>query len=176
MGQVAAALLLALGLACGGGAVAPAPAAPASPAPTVKHPELAYFVGTWRATARNPQTGQSFELDYVAEPVLGGAWLAGTGEAPALGLTIRDLWGRDPQTGGILRVVFDSQGTFGTVRSPGWSGDTLVLEGEAAQGDQRVRVRETITRRDEASFDAVWESESGGTWSAYSVERLVRVR
>jgi hypothetical protein len=59
----------------------------------------------------------------------------------------------------------------GTVRGTGWSGDVLVLEGTINAGP---RVRETITRRGERRFDAVWESNTDGTWSAYSVETLTR--
>jgi hypothetical protein len=29
------------------------------------------------------------------EPILGGAWIAGTAASPQLGLEIRDMWGRD---------------------------------------------------------------------------------
>jgi hypothetical protein len=136
--------------------------------------DLAYFEGRWHAEATNPSTGQRFELDYTVEPFLGGTWLRGTGRAEALGLEIHDLWGKDPVSGEIVRVIFDSAGTFGTVRASGWTGDVLVLEGDAASAAGRVHVRETITRRGPDAFDATWEMLTGDAWVAYSVEKLVR--
>ncbi len=131
---------------------------------------IAYFVGDWTATAENPSTKQSFTLRYTVKPALGGVWLEGTGFAKELGLEIRDYWGVTAD-GEITRTLFDSSGITGTVRSKGWSGEVLVLEGTIDAG---ARVRETITRRGARAFDAVWESNTDGTWSAYSVEHLTR--
>jgi hypothetical protein len=139
-------------------------------------PELAYFVGKWRAEAKNPQTGQTFALEYSVAPALKGHWYVGTGIAPELGLEIHDLWGKDPVSGEIVRTVFDSAQTFGTVRSRGWQGDVLVLEGEASTTQGRVTVRETITRKGPDEFHAVWEMRVGEAWSAYSIETLRRQR
>lgn len=137
-------------------------------------PELDYFVGRWRAEAKNPQNGTTFELDYSIEPALQGRWYVGTGHAPALGLEIHDLWGKDPVSGEIVRTIFDSQNTFGTVRSRGWNGDVLVLEGDAMTAQGTTTVRETITRKGADEFHAVWEAKDGETWSAYSLETLRR--
>jgi hypothetical protein len=139
-------------------------------------PELDYFVGTWRAEAKNPATGQTFVLDYTVAPMLRGRWYAGTGSAAALDLDIYDLWGKDPVTGEIVRTIFDSAQTSGTVRSKGWSGDVLVLEGDVATSGGRATVRETITKQGPDEFHAVWEAKDGEAWSAYSVEILKRQR
>lgn len=69
--------------------------------------------------------------------------------------------------------MFDSSGTFGTVRSKGWEGERLELEGEATSA---LRVRETITRVGPDELHATWEALLDGTWTAYSVERLRRER
>ena len=104
--------------------------------------------------------GQITELDYFV-----GHWIA---EA------------KDPSTGKtftlVVRTIFDSAKTFGTVRSKGWQGDTLVLEGDAVSAQGRVTVRETIQRKGPDEFHAVWEAKTGDTWSAYSVETLRRQR
>jgi len=139
-------------------------------------PELDYFVGTWRAEAKNPSTSKSFVLDYTVRPTLRGRWYAGSGTAAALDLDIYDLWGKDPMTGEIVRTIFDSEQTNGTVRSKGWTGDVLVLEGDAATSGGRITVRETIRKKGPDEFHAVWEAKSGETWSAYSVEILKRQR
>jgi hypothetical protein len=174
-----AALLYGLLAACSGGAGVPA-AAPAAhdnevPAPRSKLPELDYFVGAWTIAGRNPATGQSFTMRYVIEPVLGGAWLSGHGVARELGVEVRDYWGRDPAGGGLVRIILQSDGTVGTVRARGWQGDVLVLEGEAKSGGAALVVRETITRRGPAQFDAVWEAKGEAGWAPYSIERVTRV-
>jgi hypothetical protein len=134
--------------------------------------ELSYFVGSWVAEARDPSTGRTFSLRYEVHPALSGNWYAGHGEAPELHLEIHDFWGRDPVTGNFVRVLFDSGGGWGTVTSPGWEGATLRFEGEARGGGSVSAVRETITRRGPAEFDAVWEEKRDGVWTAYSVEHL----
>lgn len=157
-------------------ASAPAPSAhPASPR-TGAIPELDYFVGTWRAEARDPSTGKTFELVYRVAPVLRGAWYEGSGTAAALDLEIRDLWGKDRETGELVRSIFDSQRTFGTVRSKGWTVNTLVFQGDAVAGGVRTTVRETIERVGPDEFHARWESRTGETWTAYSEEKLRRTR
>jgi hypothetical protein len=150
------------------------PVAASPPVGTIA--ELDYFVGAWRAEARDPSTGKTFELVYRVEPVLRGAWYQGTGTATALDLEIRDLWGKDRETGELVRAIFDSQRTFGTVRSTGWAGDTLIFQGEAVAGGSRVTVRETIVRVGPDEFHALWESRDGQVWTAYSDERLRRIR
>ena len=84
------------------------------------------------------------------------------------------MWGRDPATGDIIRFVFDGSGVHALVRSRGWTGDTLVLEGDAQSKGGPMRVRETIRRVAPNVFEAVWEAFRDGVWTAYSVERLTR--
>jgi hypothetical protein len=163
---------------------ASAPAAPssaaASPASAAARtgsiPELAYFVGRWHAEAHDPSTGKRFELDYTVAPALRGAWYFGTGFVAALDLELHDVWGKDPVTGEIVRTIFDSARTTGTVRSRGWSGDVLILEGTAVTTGGSAPVRETIRRVGPDEFHAVWETRTGDAWTAYSVEKLRRQR
>lgn len=91
-----------------------------------------------------------------------------------MGVKVHDLWGHDPVTGEVLRVIFDSQGTFGMVRSNGWRGEVLVFEGEARGREGAVPVRETITRLGPSQFKAVWEARSETGWAPYSIEHLER--
>lgn len=78
--------------------------------------------------SKDPASGNSVEVDYsiVAAPALARSSAAKDGS-----LNARDMWGRDPLTREIIRVVFDGSGTIATVRSSGWTGDKLVLEGDA---------------------------------------------
>ena len=68
----------------------------------------------------------------------------------------------------------DGSGAFATIRSPGWQGDRLVLEGEVRSKGGILRVRETITRLGRNEFKAVWEARRDGAWVAYSLESLTR--
>jgi len=136
--------------------------------------DLAFFAGTWSATVEDPRNGERSTLTYRVEPVLDGEWLAGYGHSPELNLTVRDMWGRDPISREIFRTIFDSQGIYGVIRSAGWNGDVLVLEGEARTDEGAVAVRETITRTGPSAFRAVWEMRTGDTWVTYSIEELTR--
>jgi hypothetical protein len=133
-----------------------------------------YLVGRWVASAQDPATRETVLIDYNVERAAGGAWLAGAGRARDGSLNSRDMWGRDPLTREIIRVVFDGSGALATVRSPGWEGDRLVLEGDVRSPGGTVRVRETITRLGRDRFRAVWEAYRDGRWAAYSIEDLTR--
>ncbi|MFL5297868.1 MAG: hypothetical protein ACJ798_15945 [Phenylobacterium sp.] len=136
--------------------------------------DLRYFVGRWDVASKDPAGGDVVTVDYAIEAARGGAWLAGSSVSKDGSLSARDMWGRDPLTGEVIRVIFDGSGTFATVRSPGWAADNLVLEGEARSKGGTVRVRETISRLSPQRFQAVWEAYRNGAWSAYAVETATR--
>jgi hypothetical protein len=136
--------------------------------------ELNYFVGRWDVASKDPASGEILQVDYTIETAPGGAWLAGASASKDGSLNARDMWGRDPLTGELIRVIFDGSGTIATVRSPGWTGDKLVLEGEARSKGGTVRVRETISRTSPQQFEAVWEAFRDGAWSTYAVETVRR--
>lgn len=136
--------------------------------------DLNYFLGRWDVASKDPASGEILQVDYTIEAAPGGAWLAGASVAKDGSLSARDMWGRDPMTGEVIRVIFDGSGTFAMVRSPGWVGDKLVLEGEARSKGGMVRVREIISRISPQRFEAVWEAYRNGAWSAYAVETVTR--
>lgn len=136
--------------------------------------DLRYFVGHWDVASKDPASGEVLQVDYRIEAAPGGAWLAGSSVSRDGALSARDMWGRDPLTGEVIRVIFDGSGTFATVRSPGWVDDSLVLEGEARSPGGTVRVRETISRVSPQRFEAVWEAYRNGVWTAYAVETVTR--
>ena len=136
--------------------------------------DLDYFVGQWDVASRDPATGEVLQVAYTIENTPGRARLAGASAAKEGALSARDMWGRDPVTGEVIRVIFDGGGTFATVRSQGWTGDKLVLEGEARSRGGTVRVRETISRISPRRFEAVWEAYRDGGWSTYAVESAKR--
>jgi hypothetical protein len=161
---------------CAGARTTDAPGAPSGTL-AERIESLRPMLGRWRAEARDPTSGNEFVLDYTVTPAVDGAWLVGEGRVESMDLSIHDLWGVDSTSGEIVRVLFDSTGLWGTVRSPGWTGDRgeiLRLEGDVHAAEQRIRVRETITRVGSDELGAIWESEQDGTWTAYSVETLRR--
>jgi hypothetical protein len=155
-----------------GPSVAPA-AAPAKSDQAVPE-QLRYFTGTWLVTAVDPGTKEATTVSYRVEPSAGGRWLSGSGESADLSVRVRDVWGLDAASGDILRYIFDGSGAHGIVRSRGWDGDRLILEGEAQSKGGSTKVRETITRVGPDRFNAVWEALQDGVWRAYSVEEVRR--
>jgi hypothetical protein len=136
--------------------------------------DLRYFVGRWDVASKDPASGEVLQVDYNIEAAPGGAWLAGSSVSRDGAVSARDMWGRDPLTGEVIRVIFDGSGTFAKIRSPGWSGEKLVLEGEAQSKGGTVRVRETISRLSPQRFEAIWEAFRNGAWSPYAVETVTR--
>ena len=153
--------------------VASASTPKAGPETATSH-ELTYFAGRWHASSLDPQTGERLEITYVVEPTPGGAWFAGAGSTADGAFSARDMWGRDPRTGELMRVIFDASGAFATVRARAWNGDRLVLEGDALSDNGVVRVRETITRISADRFEAVWEAHLNGEWVVYAIETVTR--
>lgn len=154
------------------GSIADGPVKPAAKA--AQATDLQYFVGSWLVTARDPATAQAVTLSYLVEPDPGGRWLSGRAESADRGIAARDKWGIDPATGEIVRFVFDGSGAYGIVRAPEWTGDSLILTGEAKSRTGPTKVRETITRHGQDRFDAVWEAMVDGAWKAYSIEQATR--
>jgi len=157
---------------------APLAAAPASPAAPVRPAsagaDLAFLIGEWDVVVRTPGEADAATVRYTVRPFSGTAWLSGHGVSPTLGIDARDVWGLDPSTGEVTRTIYDSTGTWGLVRSPGWRSDLLVLEGEARSSGGTVRVRQTIRRVGRDRFSVSWDSFRDGAWRTYSLEDATR--
>ena len=166
--------LIGLAVVAGGGCAA-GDRGPATPNPvTGQVRELDYFAGTWIATATDPATGVEIRVRYTVRPGIGGKWYLGAAHGLSTPDESQDVWGKDPLTSEIVRTIFDASGVYAVVRSKGWSGDTLVLQGEAWTARGAVQVRETITRITGNEFKAVWEAQRDGKWVPYSLETVVR--
>ena len=109
------------------------------------------------------------------QPFVGDKWLSGVATAKANSVQSKDVWGRDNASGELFRTIFDASGTYAVVRSPGWAGETLVLNGDARSSGGTMRVRETIRRLTANEFKATWEALRGGKWSVYAIETATRV-
>ena len=151
-------------------------AAQQAAAPPSAKTSLGYMQGKWRVAALDPASGETSIVCYTVAPFVGDVWLSGHGWSAKLGFESKDVWGLDPRSGEVIRAVYDSSGVHAVVTSPGWSGDTLVLEGDARSSKGVTRVRETIERVGPDEFLATWEAKGGDEWSAYSIERATRLR
>ena len=136
---------------------------------------LRYFIGTWRVVSIDPAGGDDLHVCYSIQPFVGDKWVSGVAIATTPGFASKDVWGRDGASGELIRTIFDASGTYAVVRSPGWKGDTLVLDGEAKSAGGAIRVRETIRRVAANEFQATWEALRGGRWTAYAIETATRV-
>ena len=136
---------------------------------------LRYLVGTWRIVSVDPIGGNDLRVCYLVQPFVGTKWISGVATSPTAGFASKDVWGYDGASGELIRTIFDASGTYAIVRSPGWKGDTLVLDGDAKSAAGTLRVRETIRRLSENEFKATWEALRGGKWNAYAIETATRV-
>lgn len=153
-------------------AAAAATAAAALPAKSVPAP-LQPLLGTWDVDASNPD-GSRLRFSYEVSTTLGGAWASGRAVVPALQIEARDFWRLDPAASQIVRVYLDSQGSYGVLRSPGWQGDTLQLQGQLTDKGVPTPVRETLRRAGPAELRARWELQQGGRWQLLRDEVLRR--
>jgi hypothetical protein len=136
---------------------------------------LQYLVGTWRVVSVDPAGGSDLRVCYLVQPFVGKKWISGVATSATRNFGSKDVWGYDRASGEVIRTVFDVSGTYAVVRSRGWQGDTLVLDGDARSAGGSMRVRETIRRLSDHKFKATWEALRGGKWSAYAVETATRV-
>lgn len=149
-----------------------------APATTTDQPDsnaLDALVGQWEVEATDPTTGKTEKIRYDVRRFVGQAWLSGTGQSADPVFQSKDVWGHDPITKEVIRIVFLGSGTYAIIRSPGWKNGTLVLEGDARSADGIMRVRETIRWVNRDEFHATWEARRDGAWHAYSVERVKRL-
>jgi len=148
-------------------------AVPLAPGQSVE--PLSYFIGTWSVVSTDPGGGDELRVCYSIQPFVRHKWLSGVAISSTTGVGSKDVWGRDDASGELFRTIFDASGTYALVRSPGWKGETLVLEGDARSGGGTMQVRETIQRLSGNEFKATWEALRGGKWSVYAIESATRV-
>jgi hypothetical protein len=132
------------------------------------------LIGTWSVVSVDPAGGDDLRVCYSVQPFV-GAWIAGVATSKTSDFGSKDVWGIDRASGDLFRTIFDASGTYAVVRSPGWKGDTLVLDGTARSDGGTIRVRETIHQVSKNEFRATWEALRGGKWSAYAIETATRV-
>jgi hypothetical protein len=135
---------------------------------------LRYLVGTWHVVSVDAGGGEDLHVCYSVQPFVGEKWISGVAKSKTPGFGSKDVWGFDSASGELFRTIFDASGTYAVVRSAGWKGGTMTLNGDARSSGGTMPVRETIVRLSDNQFRATWEAQRGGKWAVYAVETATR--
>ncbi len=130
------------------------------------------FEGTWKCESRVPAgaTGPNSPESTTKGTVkikkdLNGHWYVGEYEAKK-GKTTPEMKGEfflgyNPQTQQTTMTTFDSTGGMMHATGSGMQGDTLTFTGEGTHGGQKVKVRETMTKKSDKEITNRVEVDSG---------------
>lgn len=149
--------LAAIALVTGCAHAPPPPVAPTATAPA----PLAFYVGNWKCTA----------TEYDANGAAGKVW-------PDLGVTVSpdyanwirivvydagkqitsELMGIDDK-GHYHHVFTDNEGGYGSLTSPGWTGDQLILDED--HPDPANKTRMTLVKIDATHYKHTAQSDTG---------------
>jgi hypothetical protein len=155
-----------------------------TPLTSTRLAELGFFLGSWEgigefhATPFGAQKAIDMRVTGSAEER--GQWLMVRTEELATGenstpLTARYLWGYDAAAQEFTAEWFDSNGGRATQRSAGWIDDTLVFLGAMTVGGFTVPLRDSFTRRGDAGYYHIGETDLGEGWITVDDETFTRV-
>jgi hypothetical protein len=145
------------------------------PAPEMK--QIAFFEGTWTCKGKSHESpfGPAGDLTGSVEVKrdLGGFWQSGTVKGTMANMP--PFEGRfhvtyDPGGKQLMMLWVDNMGGWAQSTSRGWSGDTLVYEGESHMGPQSFKARDTFTRSGSAAMKHTWEANISGKWTVLGEE------
>jgi hypothetical protein len=152
-------------------AMAGSPGTPATP-PSELDANFKSFEGTWKCDARIPAgaTGPNSPENTTKATVkikkdLNGFWYVGEYDAKK-GKTTPEMKGQfflgyNPNTKQATMTNFDSTGGMVQSTGTGLQGDTLTFTGEGTHGGQKVKVRETMTKKSDKEVTHRVEVDSG---------------
>lgn len=147
------------------------------PKPAPEMSQIAYFEGSWTCQGKMNESpmGPAGEIQGTAEikKDLGGFWQSGLIKGTSKNMP--PMEGRfhatyDPAVKQFVMLWVDNMGGWAQSASSGWKGDTLVYEGEAHMGPQKMRARDTFTRSGAGTMKHTWESEINGKWMTLGEE------
>jgi len=167
---------------------APAPAAaaaapgatPAAPKPATELEQMKVLEGTWRCDGRAPAGPSGPEHAYKStwkfKRDLDNFWWAAeyqqvkakNNPAP---MKARGYMTYDPGTKGFVMLGMDNMGGTSSETSPGWTGDSVTLAGDATQGGRKIPFREVITKNGNREFTWRGEMKVGSDWVTLGEDR-----
>lgn len=147
------------------------------PKPAPEMSQIAFFEGSWSCQGKVNESpmGPAGEIRSTADIKrdLGGFWQSGMIKGTMKGMP--PMEGRfhatyDQAAKGFTMMWVDNMGGWSRSTSSGWKGDTIVWEGEAQMGPQKMRSRDTFTRSGPSVMKHTWEAEMNGKWTAIGEE------
>jgi len=151
-----------------------AAAAIGRPAPQMR--EMDWLVGTWdvathlEARGGPPETGTS-----VVTPVLGGTWLE-IRNVFAHGTQSLNYVGYGAAEGRWISIAFDTLMNGNRATSSGWTGESIVFEGDFVILGLQAHLRQTVTRDGPDNYSAIMDERVEGRWQRLGVNYYHRRR
>jgi hypothetical protein len=156
---------------------APAGGMAGPPAPAPEFTSAAkYFVGNWKCDSSMPAgawgPGGKGTSTLAFKFDMGDMWMNLDGDmkmadpkAP-MHMTFRGLAGYDPTTKKIMRMDWNSSGATMHLSTAGWTGDKLVFEGDGMMMGQKMKLRHTITKKNDTEWTGTMETAGAdGKWT-----------
>jgi hypothetical protein len=129
--------------------------------------ELEFFKGNWECKL---QTSPSNTFQWLVREE--NSWLNGSVQRGQNKVST-DFW--RITNGKIERFAFASDGLLVKVESNGWESNKLVFLGSFNKQNEVSQVRETITRKTDKEFRAIWEKmERSRHWVTITDERCTK--
>ncbi|MFL5762533.1 MAG: hypothetical protein ACJ77K_01245 [Bacteroidia bacterium] len=139
---------------------------------------MSYFIGKWDFKvwfAGNTNTKPDLKALWTLEKSVGNNFDAhGKVVVEDKGETTKEQMGFDKAKGLYFRTVTASEGLF-FFTSSGWKGNKLTWEGYLVpMSDERVPMKEEITKISANEFHAVFYKKQGDSWEVVTREELKR--
>lgn len=157
--------------------------AQAPPPPAPEMAQFKTFDGTFACTGESPATpfgpAHKTEATVKGGSDFGGYWfITRYDEKKAAGnphpVSAQMTWGYDGAQKKFIGSCIDSFGTVCHETSAGWQGDTMVWEGEAMGGGQKMGSRDTFTRKGTTTIVHKGEMQSEGKWILLDEETCIK--
>ena len=142
------------------------------PKPAAEMANLTIFGGNWSCSGEGAMEpgGAMMKMDsrVTGATSLGGFWQSGTVKGAAMGGMppfegqFHMTW--DPAAKQYVMLWVDNMGGWSQSRSPAWAGDKLVFTGDSQMGAQKMRTRDTFTKKADGTLGHIAEMEAGGKW------------
>ncbi len=143
----------------------PAAAKPAMPTPPEELKVEKWFTGEWSCKGKqNPGPmgpGGPTASKLSAKLELGGFWMnyhVNATQGPMKGEVVDGFATWDADAKNHMRYEFNPGPGWTRTTSSGWTGDTLVFEGEGLMFGKKIPIRHTFTRKGDNEFHGSFEA------------------